>query len=101
MLLVEANVEPSSCVEGSSDEYEDVVGGGDVVVVVALSLSSRVRLRLPLDEAVAKAVTLLLLKAAFPASPVVVIYREEVVLEVYIVLKSDENIADARCCCCF
>ena len=71
MLLVEANVEPSSCVEGSSDEYEVVVGG-DVVVVVALSLSSRVRLRLPLDEAVAKAVTLLLLKAAFPASPVVV-----------------------------
>ena len=65
-------LEPSSCVEGSSDEYEDVVGGGDVVVVVALSLSSRVRLRLPLDEAVAKAVTLLLLKAAFPASPVVV-----------------------------
>ena len=97
MLLVEANVEPSSCVEGSSDEYEVVVGG-DVVVVVALSLSSRVRLRLPLDEAVAKAVTLLLLKAAFPASPVV-IYREEVVLKVYIVLKSDENIADARCCC--
>ena len=85
-------VEPSC--EGSSDD-EDVGGGGGVV---ALSLSSRVRLRLPLDEAVAKAVTLLLLKAAFPASPVV-IYREEVVLKVYIVLKSDENIADARCYC--
>ena len=76
MLVVEdeAVVEPS-CVEGSSDEYEDVVGGG----VVALSLSSRVLLRLLLPlalldeavEAVAKAaVTLLLLKAAFPASPV-------------------------------
>ena len=62
-------VEPSC--EGSSDD-EDVGGGGGVV---ALSLSSRVRLRLVallllLDEAVAKAVTLLLVKAAFPASPV-------------------------------